>query len=182
MKVATGLYQYTAIDDCSRFRVLGLYKRRTAANTLLFLERVIEEMPFPIQRIQTDRGTEFFVMKVQKYLLSQSIKFRAIKPGSPHLNGKVERSQKTDLCEFYPTIDFTDSELHMRIEEWQFFYNWYRPHGSLKGQTPMKKICSLLDETPYWADVYEAYDPGKKDIQEKNYRLEMKIKKLKRSM
>jgi transposase len=25
MKVATGLYQYTAVDDCSRFRVLGLY-------------------------------------------------------------------------------------------------------------------------------------------------------------
>jgi hypothetical protein len=54
MKVATGLYQYTAVDDCSRFRVLGLYKRRTAANTPLFLERAIEEMPFPIQHIQTD--------------------------------------------------------------------------------------------------------------------------------
>lgn len=46
MKIAPQLYQYTVIDDCSRFRVIGLYKRRTAANTLLFLERVIEEMPF----------------------------------------------------------------------------------------------------------------------------------------
>ena len=182
MKVATGLYQYTAVDDCSRFRVLGLYKRRTAANTLLFLERVIEEMPFPIQRIQTDRGTEFFAIKVQKYFLRQSIKFRPIKPGSPHLNGKVERSQKTDLSEFYPTIDFTDPELDMRIEEWQFFYNWYRPHGSLKSQTPMEKACGLLNKTPYWTDVHEAYDPTKEHIQEKNYRLEMKIKKLKRSM
>jgi hypothetical protein len=53
--------------------------------------------------------------------LSQSIKFRPIKPGSPHLNGKVERSQKADLAEFYPTLDFTDPELDMRIEEWQFF-------------------------------------------------------------
>jgi len=182
MKVATGLYQYTAVDDCSRFRVLGLYKRRTAANTLRFLERVLEEMPFPIQRIQTDRGTEFFAIKVQKYLLSQSIKFRPIKPGSPHLNGKVERSQKTDLSEFYPTISFTDPEIDLRIEEWQFFYNWYRPHGSLKGKTPMEKVCDLLDKTPYWADVYETYDPGKQAIQEKNYWLEMKIKKLKRSM
>lgn len=73
MKVAPGIYQYTAIDDCSRFRVLGLYKRRAAKNTLLFMERVLEEMPFPIQRIQTDRGNEFFAVKVQEYFIEQSI-------------------------------------------------------------------------------------------------------------
>jgi hypothetical protein len=33
-KSKSGLYQYTAIDDCSRRQVLGLYPRRTAANTL----------------------------------------------------------------------------------------------------------------------------------------------------
>ena len=46
-KVATGKYQYTAIDDCSRWRVLGLYPRRSAANTLLFLDRVFEEFLIP---------------------------------------------------------------------------------------------------------------------------------------
>ena len=60
MKIAPGVYQYTAVDDCSRFRVLGVHPRRNARNTLLFLDRVTEEMPFPIQRIQTDRRTEFF--------------------------------------------------------------------------------------------------------------------------
>jgi transposase len=29
-KIATGIYQYTAVDDCSRFRVMHTYKRRTA--------------------------------------------------------------------------------------------------------------------------------------------------------
>lgn len=56
-KIAPRIYQYTAIDDCSRYRVLDVFKRRTAANTLSFINKVIEEMPFPIQRIQTDRGT-----------------------------------------------------------------------------------------------------------------------------
>lgn len=51
-KLAPRLYQYTSIDDCTRYRVLRLYNRRTAANTLDFLECVIEEMPFPIQRIK----------------------------------------------------------------------------------------------------------------------------------
>ena len=57
-KIASGLYQYTSIDDCTRYRVLRLYNRRTAANTLDFLDCVIEEMPFSIQRVQTDRGLE----------------------------------------------------------------------------------------------------------------------------
>jgi transposase InsO family protein len=115
-KIAPGLYQYTAIDDCSRYRVLGLYPRRTAANTLDFLERVIEEMPFAIQRIQTDRGREFFAYKVQERLLEWAIKFRPIKPRSPHLNGKVERSQKTDLDEFWSSVDLKEDDLQEKLD------------------------------------------------------------------
>jgi len=65
-KIAPGLYQYTSIDDCTRYRVLRLYKRRTAANTLDFIDCVIDEMLFPIQRIQTDRGCEFFLSKFRR--------------------------------------------------------------------------------------------------------------------
>lgn len=64
-KIAPGLYQYTAIDDCTGNGCLALFDRRTVANSLLFLEQIIEEMPFPIQRIQTDRGLEFFAYKFQ---------------------------------------------------------------------------------------------------------------------
>lgn len=88
-KIASNLYQYTAIDDCTRYKILALYKRRTAINTVSFLEKVLERMPFPIQRIQTDRGQEFFAYIVQDYLKEHKIKFRPIKPLSPHLNGKV---------------------------------------------------------------------------------------------
>ncbi len=62
-KIAPGIYQYTVVDDCSRFRVLEIYKRRTANNTLKFLDKIVEQFPFPIQRIQTDRGREFFAEK-----------------------------------------------------------------------------------------------------------------------
>ncbi len=105
MKAAPAVYQYTAVDDCSRFRVLGVFRRRTAANTVQFLERVVEEMPFAIQRIQTDRGTEFFAERVQLWLRAYAIKFRPVPPHSPHLNGKVERSQLTDLLEFWTRHD-----------------------------------------------------------------------------
>jgi transposase InsO family protein len=124
-KIAPGIYQYTAVDDCSRWRVLEIYTRCTAANTLNFIDVLIEQFPFPIQRIQTDRGREFFAVAVQEKLMEYSIKFRPNKPGSPHLNGKVERSQKTDLEEFYATADLSNFELLKdELKCWQFFYNW----------------------------------------------------------
>jgi transposase InsO family protein len=135
-KIAPRLYQYTAIDDCTRYQVLALFPRRNAESTLEFFEKAIEEMPFPVQRIQTDRGGEFFAQKVQKRLLEYHIKFRPTKPGSPHLNGKVERAQKTVLNEFYATADMKSSDLVDQLQEWQHFYNWHRPHGSLNGKTP----------------------------------------------
>ena len=39
--------------------------------------------------------------------------------GTPHLNGKVERSQKTDLEEFYPTVDLKAADLENLLSEWQ---------------------------------------------------------------
>ena len=42
-----------------RYRILRLHKRRTAANALDFVDSVVEEIPLPIQRFQTDRDREF---------------------------------------------------------------------------------------------------------------------------
>jgi len=67
-KIAPNLYRYTSIDDCTHYRVLQIYKKRTAGNTLDFLDRVLGELPFPAQRIQADRGMEFFAEKVQRRL------------------------------------------------------------------------------------------------------------------
>lgn len=179
-KIADGIYQYTAIDDCTRFRVLGIYSRRTAKNSVHFLEeRMIEEFPFPIQRIQSDRGAEFFGLEFQLAMKRYCIKFRPVKPHSPHLNGKVERSQLTDKVEFYPTVDIKDKDLALRLEEWQFDYNWHRPHSSLGGKTPLEKSCELSKQTPFWDEVIAHYNPAKERIQERNYQVDLIVRKLK---
>jgi len=182
-KIGPGIYQYTAVDDCSRFRVLDIYPRRTAANTLKFIDKMIEEFPFPIQRIQSDRGLEFFAEKVQKKMMKYCIKFRPVKPASPHLNGKVERSQKTDLEEFYPTTDLSDFEkLREELGYWQFFYNWQRPHGALKGKTPSQIESELCNKTPLQEEVESLYDVSKEHIQNANYFFETQLRKLKGSL
>lgn len=84
-KVGPGLVQYTAIDDCTRLMVVALYPRRMAANAVRFLDQVVEQVVFPIQRIQTDRGTEFTSYKFQGALAAHHVKRRPVKPRSPHL-------------------------------------------------------------------------------------------------
>lgn len=181
-KIAPKLYQYTAIDDCTRVRVLAIYSRRTAANSLLFLEKLIEEMPFPIQRIQTDRGREFFAYDFQERLMEYGIKFRPNKPASPHLNGKVERSQKTDIEEFWATIDLASDDLEKRLDDWQVYYNEFRPDGSLHGQIPWERWVELSPKTPFTDEVEALYDLSKERIQHQNYRVDLEVRKLKASV
>ena len=142
---------------------------------MLFLEKVFEEMPFSIQRIQTDRGKEFFAYKVQEMLRDYGIKFRPIKPASPHLNGKVERAQKTDLDEFYATIDIHSEDLEELMYDWQHYYNWERVHSSI-GKPPIDKVCELFHDSPLWEEVQAAYVP--EPLQEQNYWLAMRLKNL----
>jgi transposase InsO family protein len=174
-KIAPAVYQYTAIDDCTRLRVIAVYPRRSAANSLLFLERMIEEMPFPVQAIQTDRGREFFAYCFQEKLMQYAIKFRPIKPASPHLNGKVERSQRTDLDEFYTTVDPKCPDLQQRLEEWQDHYNQYRAHGSLEGRTPWEAWLERLALTPFHDDVEANYDDSAERIRHPNYQMDLRL-------
>jgi transposase InsO family protein len=175
-KLAAGLYQYTAVDDCTRLLVVALYPRRTAANTLDFIERVVEQMPFPIQRLQTDNGREFTAQKVQDLLLEWGIKFRPIRPAAPHLNGKVERAQKTVLEEFYVLVDLAAADLHDELEQWQFYYNWQRVHGSLN-KTPMERCCELFPITPFSEEVEALFDEHRERAFHRNRLLNRYLKK-----
>jgi len=112
-KVGPKCYQFTAIDDCTRFRALRLYPNKKAESTVDFLGHILDTFQFPVHRIQTDWGTEFFNDTFQEELMDHFIKFRPIKPRSPHLNGKVERSQLTDKAEFYSTIPKKERTLQL---------------------------------------------------------------------
>jgi hypothetical protein len=111
-----------------------------------------------------------------------AIKFRPIKPGSPHLNGKVERTQRTDLDEFYTTVDIRNPELPDRLSEWEFHYNWYRPHSSLNGKTPSEKLSSLSAQTPFGDEVEAMYNIRKERIILQNYAMDEALKALKLSL
>ena len=52
-------YQYTFIDEYSRFRYLEVFKEHNTYSSTQFLIHVIEKFPYAIECIQTDNGFEF---------------------------------------------------------------------------------------------------------------------------
>ena len=169
-KIAPGLYQYTAVDDCTRWLLAVLYVRKSAANTLTFLERVRVELPFPVQRIQTDRGQEFFAYRVQDQLRAWQIKFRPIRARSPHLNGKVERAQRTVLDEFWARADLAAPDIADQLADWFEFYNTSRPHSALGGLAPAERLTMLQAIVPTAEVARRAYQPGKEWIRTQHSR------------
>lgn len=178
-KIRPGLWQFTAIDDCSRYLVAGLAPRRSAAAALTLLDQMFEEMPFPVQRVQTDRGTEFFAEAVQRRLMAWSVKFRPIPPRSPHLNGKIERAQRTVLEEFWATVDSRAPDVADQLSQWVHHYNWHRPHEALGGLCPIDRVCERLGKTPIWAAVADAYDATKERVQIREHAVELALRRLK---
>jgi hypothetical protein len=50
------LYQFTAIDDCTRIRVLKVYDACTQRTAMPFTDDLMRRLPFRVQVIQTDNG------------------------------------------------------------------------------------------------------------------------------
>lgn len=65
------------------------------------------------------------------------------------------------------------------LRKWWNRYNWERPHSSLGGKTPMDKYFPLSAKTPFSDEAYESYDENNEPLQNQNYRLELKLRKLK---
>jgi transposase InsO family protein len=136
-------YQFTAINDCTRLRVLRIYPKLNQTTAIQFLDYVLERLPFRVEVIQTDNGAEFQSL-FHYHVLDRGIGHDYIKPRTPRLNGKVERSHRIDAEEFYRLLDgvvIDDTQVfNDKLREWENFYNYHRPHGGLDGQTPYERL------------------------------------------
>lgn len=137
-------YQFTAIDDCTRYRVLRIYDHHTVQSATDFVSQVQKALPFAIKQIQTDNGSEFSE-QFTWHLDDLGITHRKTKICTPEENGKVERSHRTDQDEFYGINRFVSINHCIRLlHQWEKEYNEERPHMSLKGKTPKEYLMQKL--------------------------------------
>ena len=103
-------YQYTAVDECSRWTFREMYDEHSIYSSVDFLKKLILNCPFPIREIQTDNGTEWTRALIsnagkpsmfEEALELCGIKYHRIRVATPRHNGKVERQHRTDEKRFY---------------------------------------------------------------------------------
>lgn len=139
-------FQFTAIDDATRVRAFKIYRRHTQENAIKFINYVIAKFPFRIHTVRTDNGHEFQA-KFHWHLADLGIRHVYIKPRTPRLNGKVERSHGTDEVEFYQLLEYTDDvDLNAKLNQWEQYYNFHRPHGALKGKAPYEILKEKMND------------------------------------
>lgn len=108
------LYQYSAIDECTRWRHIAVFDELSTHNSVEFLYQVLERFPFEICCIQTDNGAEFtsrytgskHPSPFEAELAAFGIRHKLIAPATPRHNGKVERSHRCDQERFYDDRTF----------------------------------------------------------------------------
>ena len=132
------LYQFTAIDDCTRIRVLKVYDACNQRTAIRFIDDVLRRLPFRVHVVQTHNGAEF-QSAFHWQLEGMDIRHVYIRPRTPHLNGKVERSHRVDDQE---SISDNIQLFNEKLREWQNYYNYHRPHGALDGQTPYERLVA----------------------------------------
>ena len=151
------VYQYTGLDDCTRLRVVQFFPELTNSAGLAFLRTLRQAFPFRLRMVQTDNDTTFTTwytgapktaadraVRLHPFTLAceaAGMTHRCIRPRSPHLNGKVERSHRIDTEEFYRGRRCrTFAELAKAHRRFNQFYNTTRPHGGLDGLTPLERL------------------------------------------
>jgi transposase InsO family protein len=126
--------------------VLKIYDSCNQASAIRFVNEVIKRLPFRVLVIQSDNGAKF-QSRFNCHLESLDIRHAYIKPRTPNLNGKVERSHRVDEQEFYQLLDKDGiaDDIHQfndKLREREDYYNYHRPHGALDGQTPYERLLA----------------------------------------
>lgn len=136
-------YRYIAIDDCTRVRVLRVYPEHDQKTAIQFIDHVLSKLPFQIEKVQTDNGSEFG-QSFHWRVLDKGINHVYIRLATPRLNGKVERSHPIDSEEFYRLLEcqvIDDVNLfNDKLQQWEDYYNYDRSPGALAGSTPYERL------------------------------------------
>lgn len=144
-------YQYTAIDECTRWTYRYMYDEHSTYSSVEFLKRLVKECPFQIRKIQTDNGTEWTKQLVsndpndltlfEARLKVYGIEYQRIRVATPRHNGKVERQHRIDQARFYNDLRmFSLQDGRQQLAQYQRKSNDY-----IKGCLGMRSPNQMIE-------------------------------------
>jgi len=135
-------YQFTATDCFTRMSFIHITRSISSSAGAKFLSRLIEYMPFPVQAVQTDNGSEY-AKEFEKAMEEVRVDHYFTYPNCPKQNGRVERKIGTTQQELWDWRDgYSVGELNDITDDWNYTYNNVRPHQALGYKTPAEFLKS----------------------------------------
>jgi len=137
-------FVHVCIDDHSRIAFSEIKPDETADSAVPFLRAAVayyKSLGVTVTRVMTDNGSCYKAFAFRDACRDLGLKHIRTRPYTPKTNGKAERFIQTALREWayaqaYPTSDDRAEELPI----WLHQYNWHRPHGGIKSQTPISRL------------------------------------------
>jgi transposase InsO family protein len=133
-----------SIDDASRIAFVQVLVDQRKKTAVAFLEAAVAyfaKLGVRIERVMTDNGScyrsKLFRAACKRFGLRQIF----TRPYTPKTNGKAERFIQTALREWaYARAYHNSDQRSAELLHWLHRYNWHRPHGSLKANTPISRL------------------------------------------
>jgi transposase InsO family protein len=137
-------YVHVCIDDASRVAFVQVMANQRKESAVAFLEAAVayyRNLNLRIERVMTDNGSCYRSKTFQAACKRLGLRQIFTRPYTPKTNGKAERFIQTALREWaYARAYQNSDERTAELSEWLHRYNWHRPHGSLKANTPISRL------------------------------------------
>ncbi len=142
-------FAHVCIDDHSRVAYVEILPDERKESAVAFLKAVVAyyaSLGVRIQSVMTDNGSCYRSKAFRNACKSLRLRHIFTRPYSPQTNGKAERFIQTALREWaYAHAYETSGHRALELPNWLHRYNWHRPHGSLKAQTPISRLALSED-------------------------------------
>jgi transposase InsO family protein len=137
-------FVHVCIDDASRIAFSQILPDEKKESAIAFLKAALayyQSLGVEVARVMTDNGSCYKSFAFRDLCRELGLKHIRTKPYTPKTNGKAERFIQTALREWayaqaYPTSD----QRAVQLPAWLHRYNWHRPHGGIKLETPISRL------------------------------------------
>lgn len=137
-------YVHVCVDDASRLSFSQIHVDEKAVSAVAHLKAAVAwyaSLGVTVTRVMTDNGSCYTSKDFAKACKDLELKHIRTKPYTPKTNGKAERFIQTALREWaYARTYRTSDQRAADLPLWTHMYNWHRPHGGIKDQTPITRL------------------------------------------
>ena len=133
-------FLHVCIDDHSRVAFSQIMPDEKKESAIAFLKDALayyKNLGVTVSRVMTDNGSCYKAFAFKDACRTLGLKHIRTRPYTPKTNGKAERFIQTAMREWAYARAYPNSTQRAQLlSDWLHRYNWHRPHGSLKANTP----------------------------------------------